>query len=321
MGDFITPFEKISAAETDQYGGKGANLGELTRAGFRVPRGFCLKADVYNYFLEAGGLEPEIQVLAGRLDSDDFEQVDRIAGRIREPICAAGIPRDICREIIDYYFLISPVAKAAPVAIRSSNASPTTGMTSFPGMMDTFYYIKGEEAVMETVKRCWASLWNTRAVMDRRRRGVEHLAMRIAPVIQEMIDADSAGVAFTANPVSRSPDEMVVEANWGLGESVVSGRTATDHFLLDKAGLEVKKRFINKKTHMVVRDEGQGTGSKVVGVPADRSTLPVLDEDQLRELGTTALEIEAHYGAPQDIEWAFQGRDLYLLQTRRISTL
>ncbi|MBU2549838.1 MAG: hypothetical protein KKB20_15600 [Proteobacteria bacterium] len=322
MGNFVTPFDMIGASDAEQYGGKGANLGELTRAGFRVPRGFCLKADAYQYFLEKSGLEPRIRDLASNLVGRDLDGVTRITAQIQGLIIKTPIPPDVRADVADYYYLISPVSKATAVAVRSSNSALATGITSFPGMMDTFYYIQGEDSVLQTVKHCWASLWNTRAVMDRIHRGVDHFAMRIAPVIQEMIGADSAGVIFTANPVNQSRDEMAVDANWGLGESVVSGNRPTDFFLLDKASLSVKKRFINRKTHMVVWDESSGTGSRVVEIPPARADQPTLDDHQLKELGAVALRVESHYGGvPQDVEWAFQKGELFLLQTRKISTL
>jgi pyruvate,water dikinase len=321
MTQLVVPFKDITAEDTDQFGGKGANLGELTRAGFRVPGGFCLSGDAYPYFLSENNLTSRIQDLSASFDYQDLDQVGEISREIQELICKGEMPADISKAMNDYYHIISPVAKSRAVAVRSSNAARSTGITSFPGMMDTFCYIKGEEAILNTVKQCWASIWNVRAVMDRHQRGVDHFSMRIAPVIQKMLYPESSGVCFTANPVNQSLEEIVVEAAWGLGEAVVAGNMITDYFLLDKASLAIKTRLVNQKQKMVMWNESTGTGTEVVQVPDDRSGQPALSDDQLRVLGETARQVEDHYGQPQDIEWAFQGDDLFLLQTRRISTL
>ena len=321
LNGLVTSFENITAAESDQYGGKGANLGELTRAGFRVPPGFCLNCDAYPYFLEQNGLTSRIHDLAESFDYEDLNQINEVTRVIQDLICSGEMPPDIRQAISGHYHIISPVAKSKTVAVRSSNTAHETGITSFPGMMDTFCYIKGEDAILMTIKRCWASIWNPRAVMDRYQRGVDHFSMRIAPVVQKMLYPESAGVTFTANPVTQSLDEISVEASWGLGESVVAGNMMTDYFLLDKRSLEVKQRLVSRKTQMVVWNEKAGTGTEVVQVPDEKMSQPALTDAQLRELGSIALKVEAHYGEPQDIEWAFQGDECYLLQTRRISTL
>lgn len=317
----VTPFKKITAAESDQYGGKGANLGELTRAGFRVPPGFCLNCEAYPYFLDENGLTSRVHDLAKTFDYSDLAQVSEVSGTIQNLISRGTMPDRIQQAVSDYYHIISPVAKSKAVAVRSSNTAHATGITSFPGMMDTFCYIKGEDAILRTIKSCWASIWNPRAVMDRYQKGVDHFSMRIAPVVQKMLYPDSAGVAFTANPVTQALDEISVEAAWGLGESVVGGNMMTDYFLLDKRSLDVKQRLVNPKTQMVIWDENAGTGTAVVPVPEGKTNQPAVSDKQLAELGAIALRVEAHYGEPQDIEWAFQGEECYLLQTRRISTL
>jgi pyruvate,water dikinase len=321
LNSLVTPFQKITAAESDQYGGKGANLGELTRAGFRVPPGFCLNCEAYPYFLDENGLTSRVHDLAESFDYSDLAQVSEVSGAIQNLISLGTIPDRIQRAVSDYYHIISPVAKSKAVAVRSSNTAHATGITSFPGMMDTFCYIKGEGSILRTIKSCWASIWNPRAVMDRYQKGVDHFSMRIAPVIQKMLYPDSAGVVFTANPVTQSQDEISVEAAWGLGESVVGGNMMTDYFLLDKQSLAVKQRLVNPKTQMVIWDEKAGTGTAVVQVPEEKANQPAVSDEQLAELGAVALKVEAHYGEPQDIEWAFQGGECFLLQTRRITTL
>ena len=207
------------------------------------------------------------------------------------------------------------------VAVRSSVAVRGTAISSFPGMMDTYHFIVGEEDVIAKVRECWASLWSSRAAHLRHHKRIPHDKGIIAPIVQLMVNSDTAGVLFTANPVTKDRGEMIIEANWGLGESVVSGRSMNDYFVLDKASLATRQRKIAKKTLMVVMDDSRGSGRIELPVPSDRSTLPTLSDAQLVELGGLGKMIESHYGFSVDIEWAYQDLHLYILQARKIRDL
>ena len=320
MTRFTLPLTEIRKEDVQRCGGKGANLGELTQFGAQVPPGYCVLAEALPYLLRANGLEDPIAEAARQLDYDDLQGLEAKTAGIREMIAAARIPDDLETEIRERYdALVSP---ANPyVAVRSSVAVRDSPISSFPGMMDTYHYVLGGTQVLEKVRECWASLWTGRAAFARHRQDIADDRGLIAPVIQLMVNADCAGVLFTANPITSNTSEVVIESNWGLGESVVSGRAMTDFFVVDKQSLSVKERRIARKNVMVTMDSGLGSGRVEQPVPAARSTEPTLSESELDELVRTSIAIEAHFGFNVDVEWAFQDGVLYILQARRVRHL
>ena len=196
-----------------------------------------------------------------------------------------------------------------------------SSVSSFPGMMDTYNYVLGEDDVLEKIRECWASLWTARAAFARYSQEISHDRGLIAPVIQLMVNADTAGVLFTANPITEATDEIVIEANWGIGESVVSGKSMNDFYVLDKDSLAVQQRRIARKNVMVTIDRDRGSGRKELEVPPAQASEPTLSEAQLAELGGASKRIERHFGFNVDVEWAYQGGTLHILQARRIRTI
>lgn len=311
--------QEIGKDDFQRCGGKGANLGELTQLGARVPPGFCVTAEALPYLISANSLEGSIAALAEQLDFDDFEGVEAVTARIRALIADARIPADLEAEIGERYRALVG-GERQYVAVRSSVAVKDSQISSFPGMMDTYHYVLGEPDVLARIRECWASLWTGRAAFARRRQGISHDRGLIAPVVQLMVDADTAGVLFTANPITDATTEIVIESNWGIGESVVSGKSMNDFFVLDKDSLTVKQRRVARKNVMVAMDQGRGSGRLELEVPPARASEPTLSEAQLIELGTTGKQIEAHFGFNVDVEWAYQGGTLYVLQARRIGS-
>jgi pyruvate,water dikinase len=181
--------------------------------------------------------------------------------------------------------------------------------------------VLGEPDLLEKIRECWASLWTARAAFARHRQGIGQEMGIIAPVVQLMVNADCAGVLFTANPITNATTEIVIESNWGIGESVVSGRSMNDFFVLDKEGLAIKVRRVARKNVMVTMDYGKGSGRVEQEVPPARASEPTLSEAQLVELGRTSMKIEDHFGFNVDIEWAYQDGTLYILQARRIRSI
>jgi pyruvate,water dikinase len=239
---------------------------------------------------------------------------------IRSLITSAGIPEDLETEMIGAIRdLIG--REEAFVAVRSSVAVKGSTVSSFPGMMDTYHFLKEEEEIIRHIKMCWASLWTSRATFARHHKKVDHSLGLIAPTVQKMVNPEVAGVLFTANPITGERDEMVIESNWGLGESVVSGKSMNDFFLLGKVPLNLKNKKISKKTVMVCFDEETGSGRKECAVAPDRMDVPTISDGQVYELGETALKVEALFDYPQDIEWAFQKGELFVLQSRNIKNL
>ncbi|MDO8485395.1 MAG: PEP/pyruvate-binding domain-containing protein [Candidatus Limnocylindrales bacterium] len=320
MMTFTLPLREISKDDAQRCGGKGANLGELTQIGARVPPGFCIVADALPHLLRSNALDSPIAEVAERLDFEDLNALEAATAGIRSMIVSARIPSDLEAEIQDRYRALVSDANRY-VAVRSSVAVRDSSISSFPGMMDTYHYVLGEAELLEKIRECWASLWTGRAAFARHRQEIAHDRGLIAPVIQLMVNADAAGVLFTAHPITQATTEIVIESNWGIGESVVSGRSMNDFFVLDKESLAVKERRIARKNVMVTMDLGRGSGRLEQAVPPARASEPTLSEAQLVELGRTSKGIEDHFGFNVDMEWAYQDGTLYVLQARRIRTV
>ena len=312
-------FHEIGRTDVQRCGGKGANLGELTHAGVRVPPGFCVTSDALHYTLERNSLTGPIADIASRLNFDDYPGVEADTGRIRSMIISAQIPQDLEEDILQHHRELIR-GKEKFVAVRSSVSVKDSDVSSFPGMMDTYHFILGEREVLNKIRECWASLWTARAAYARHQKQIPHDRGLIAPVIQLMVHPDTAGVLFTANPITNATDEMVIEANWGLGESVVSGRSMNDFFVLAKEPFAIKQKRICPKTMMVTMDEKQGAGREERPVPPEKQMAPTLSDLQLVELGKVGTRIENHFSFPADIEWAYEGNTLFILQARQIRT-
>jgi pyruvate, water dikinase len=316
----VVPLEEIAESDVESCGGKAVSLGKLIRLGARVPPGFCIVAQALDQVLAVNGLAARIADIASRFDFEDFAQVEIDTAEIRGLIERARIPAPLDRDIVDRYEALSANGSKY-VAVRSSVAVRESSVSSFPGMMDTYHYVLGAEEVLGRVRECWASLWSARAAYLRHHKRIAHHMAVIAPVVQVMVNPDTAGVLFTANPVSKNTGEVVIEANWGLGESVVSGKSMNDYYIVDKATREIRDRKIALKTLMVVMDEAKGRDRLELPVPPERSKLPTLSDAQLLELTGIAKTIEDHYGFNVDVEWAYQTQELYILQARKIPGL
>jgi pyruvate,water dikinase len=318
--EYVRPFETIGKEDVQQCGGKGANLGELVRIGVRVPPGFCVVSDALPYVLETNSLTGAIAEIAAGLSYDDAGGLEAETARIRSLISTAILPSDLEAAILDRYrALVSDDNEY--VAVRSSVAVKGSPVSSFPGLMDTYHYVLGEDDVLARIRECWASLWTARAAFVRNQQGIGHDCALIAPIVQVMINADTAGVMFTANPVTSALDEIIVESNWGIGESVVSGLAMSDYYVLDKGTLETKTSRIPTKTVMVTIDRTRGAGRAEQDVPQELANRSTLSESQLAEVGAAGKNIARHFGFEADVEWAYQNGVLYVLQARRIRNL
>jgi phosphoenolpyruvate synthase/pyruvate phosphate dikinase len=316
---YVAPLNEFSADMFQECGGKAANLGELICGGFNVPPGFCIKANTYPYLIESNNLNGQISQIADTMDFIKPADLEEKSGVIRSLIINARIPQDLGEEISQNYQALKDAIGEEPlVAVRSSVAVKDSTISSFPGMMDTYHYIRGYDQITQKIKECLASVWTARAAFMRHHKKIDHSLALIAPIVQLMVNSEIAGVMFTGNPMTSSLDEILIDACWGLGELVVSGQGADDLYVLDKANLSIKSSTIANKSQMIVFDTEMGRGTKKVPVPPEKVSKPALTEHMLKELGMVGLNIEAHYnGVPQDIEWAFCGGQLYVLQTRR----
>jgi pyruvate,water dikinase len=320
MGIFAKNFEEINKDMSQECGGKASHLGELTNLKLNVPRGFCVVAEAFSSHLKHGNLDEQIGKIVEGINYGDFPDLEQRTGKIRSLIESAEMPPEIKEEIIENYRNLLEGEPEPFVAVRSSVAVRGSTISSFPGMMDTFHYLRGGETVLANVKRCWASVWSARAASARQNKGVEHSKAIIAPIVQNMVNARSAGVMFTLNPLNGDPSKVVIEGSWGLGESVVSGAVNPDRFVMDKVLLEMNERAIACKNVECVYNPDKG-GVVHADVTRDLQEKSCLDDTEIKELVKLAKCIEEHYGCPQDIEWAID-RDfsfpdnIFILQSR-----
>jgi rifampicin phosphotransferase len=321
---FIRWFHEIQSADVDLVGGKGANLGEMTQAELPVPPGFCLTAGAYRQFIDHHELEHAIRMILDGIDLQDADDLEASCGFIRDLINENPIPEAMQLEILESYRLLGQQLglqerAAFPVAVRSSATAEDLPTASFAGQQDTYLNVCGEESLLANVKSCWASLWTTRAVTYRTRQGFDHHKVYLAVVVQAMIPSEVAGIMFTANPVDGDLEVAVVNASWGLGEAIVSGLVTPDTLMVHKRRGEILSRLIASKD-CCMRYATQG-GVEKLETPAEQRLMPALTDSQALELVSIGSRIEAHYGTPQDIEWAYAQGHWYILQVRPVTTL
>jgi rifampicin phosphotransferase len=315
---FVVPLTDPSAQSRAVVGGKGANLARLAAA-FPVPAGVVVNTDAYAEFADAPAVAEKLWPLVDGIDYDDADAVERDTAAIRELLTSAEVPAALEAEIVSAYEELT-AAETGYVAVRSSGTAEDTAEASFAGLHDTYLDINGPEQVVDAVKRCWASLWSARAVAYRRKNDFDHREAKLAVVVQTMVDADAAGVAFTANPMTGATREIVVNSSWGLGEAVVSGIVTPDEFVVDSDTLATRSETLGDKAVEIVRDPDTGSGTITRDLEGARRSEPSLDAAALRDLAQLALKVQEHYdGMPQDIEWARRGEDLFLLQSRDVT--
>jgi pyruvate, water dikinase len=314
-------FADIGRDDTAAAGGKGANLGELTRGGFPVPEGFVVLADAYLLAMDAAGVRRELAELTSRGAAAREEFADAAkkgAAAVRE----AGLPSELRAGLDAAYRRLSQDSAAArpvAVAVRSSATAEDTAGTSFAGMHRTFTNVIGEQALADAVLSCWESLWGERAVAYRAAREVT-AEPAIAVVVQRMLNVDRSGVAFTVDPSSSDVNTVVIEAAYGQGEVVVSGQVEPDTYTVQRSPRRLLHARRGCQTHAIVR--GPDGADLVRDVTADERSRRVLTDDEVLRLADIAVQIEEHYGGePQDLEWAYEGSKVWIVQTRPITTL
>ena len=308
----VRTLAELSRDDIDTAGGKGANLGELIRAGLPVPPGFVITTDAYRAFVQDTGIGASIQQLAAELING--AETD-LAGQIAALFSRGSISADLGAEITRAY---RQLGENAPVAVRSSATAEDLPDASFAGQQETYLNVRGPDHLLDAVRDCWASLWTARAMTYRSRQSIDSEAVALAVVVQQMVEAQAAGVMFTANPSSGARDEAVISAAWGLGESVVSGAVNTDNLVVRKPTGPVLSRSTAEKVVMTSYAE---RGTEERSIPAEQRTQPVLDDAAAIELAQLGAQIDAHFGAPQDIEWARADGRFFLLQSRPITVL
>jgi rifampicin phosphotransferase len=309
---FIKQFDEIGRDDIDEAGGKGANLGELTRADLPVPAGFVVATAAYRAYVDEHQLGDKITTLAAA--SDDPAGYDNASAQIRA-LFGDELSDSLRAEIAEAY---AALGEDVPVAVRSSATAEDLPEASFAGQQDTYLNVRGLEDLLVAVRDCWASLWTARAMAYRARQGIDPATVSQAVVVQQMVDAESAGVMFTANPGNGHRAETVISAAWGLGESVVSGSVNTDNIVVHTPDGKVLSSETADKAVMTTYGERR---TQELPVPAEQRNRPALSAADAAELARYGTRIENHFGAPQDIEWARTNGRFWILQARPITAL
>ncbi len=334
--DFIAWFSELNKGSGNIVGGKGANLGEMYNLKIPVPPGFVVTAQAYDYLIKKANIDDKIKELLGQIKYEDTNQLNEITKQIRDYIEKAEFPKEMEEEILEAYEtlgaedsglknkpaydILKKSPKAIFVAVRSSATAEDLADASFAGQQDTYLNIKGKSELIISIKKCFASLFTSRATYYRNKKGFKHEQVSLAVIVQKMIDANKSGVIFSKDP-SSGKENVIIEAVWGLGEGIVSGQISPDRYIVSKDSGEkvVKEKEIAKKKIAITRDS---SGKKeIVKLKDEISERQVLKEYEIMKLAEIALKLEKHYQKPQDIEFAIERENLYIVQTRPITTL
>ncbi len=331
--DFVKWFSELNKNSVNIAGGKGANLAEIYNMKIPVPPGFVVTAQAYNYFIENSGLKEKIQKLLSEIDYENTKQLDEITKQIRALILNSKLPKEMQDEIIESYEILnarnteseqnSPldILKNSPesifVAVRSSATAEDLADASFAGQQDSFINVKGKLELIEHIKKCFASLFTSRATYYRNKKGFEHSKVSLAVVVQKMIDSEKSGVIFSKDPSNKN-NNVIIEAVWGLGEGIVSGMITPDKYIVSPELKILDVQLSNKKIALTRNSAGEKI---TVNLRDEKSRSQVLKGYEIAKLTNIALNLEEHYQKPQDIEFAIEGEEIFIVQTRPITTI
>ncbi|MGD8814899.1 MAG: PEP/pyruvate-binding domain-containing protein, partial [Anaerolineales bacterium] len=303
-------------ASLETVGGKGASLARLVEAGFPVPDGFHVTTEAYRTFVIVNDLQPGIDAVLKEVDAEKPATLENAARTIHEAFMGATIPGDIASAIVGAYGDLEGTDPA--VAVRSSATAEDLPQASFAGQQETYLNVSGAEHVLEATKRCWSSLWTARAIGYRLRQGIGETGVALAVVIQQLVDAEVAGILFTVNPVDGNRQHALISAAWGLGDAVVGGRVTPDEYVMEKSNGQLVKREVADKEIMTVKVDGDTEDQPV---PKNLRQIPTLEQHDLAELTRLGVEIEELYQMPMDIEWALADGKIAIVQARPITAL
>ncbi len=312
---FIKTLAQLSRMDLPVAGGKGANLGALLKAGLPVPTGFCITTDGYRAFVAANHLDADLRQILDATRMDDPISLDTASDQIRASFRSGQIPPTLSAEIRQAYHTLYNQPPA--VAVRSSATAEDLPDLSFAGQQDTYLNILGEESLLDAVMRCWGSLWTARAIGYRARNSIPHDNVALAVIVQQMVQSEVSGVLFTANPLTGKRSETVIDATFGLGEALVSGKVEPDHYVVDAAGGHILSKTLGAKALII---QGQ-TGGGTVTVEQDESRRQALTDEHILALTRLGQQAAAYFGTPQDLEWALADGQMYIVQSRPITSL
>lgn len=310
---FTKNFKGLSKKDVKMAGGKGASLGEMTGAKIPVPPGFVVLSTAFDKFIKETDINVEIDAMWDRLDIRSTDEIERNSEMIQKLIIGKKFPEDLAKEILKNFDSL----KTEYVAVRSSATAEDSSSDAWAGQLDSYLYVS-KKNLLESVQKCWASLFTPRAIFYRVERELQKNHVSVAVVVQKIVNSEVSGVCFTVHPVTRDQDQMIIEGGWGLGESIVQGIITPDSYVVEKSTLKLVDVNVNNQEKQIVK------GPKLTiekPVPAAKRDKQKLNEKQVKELAKICIGIEKHYGFPCDIEWALEKGKFYITQSRPITTL
>jgi len=315
-GRHIAWFDEIGLGDREQVGGKGGSLGELQRAGLAVPPGYVVATPAFERFLASLERQAPVRAAVAALRCDDLEAITACSRDLRRRMEDSELPGEVLGELAAAHARLVLAHPEQPVAVRSSATTEDAADASFAGLQDTYLWVRGAAQMLGRVRSCWASLYSVPSISYRLKHGFPEQRVAMAVVVQNMVDAGTAGVMFTRSPTTGDRSVITIEAAWGLGSAVVGGEVTPDRWVLGKITGEISVREISDK--LIQHEPAAGGGVEAVAVSEERRRAPCLSDTQLQQLGTLARQVERHYGCAQDIEWAIERHSgaILLLQSR-----
>jgi pyruvate,water dikinase len=314
MGEFIKKFKEINHSMLPSVGGKGANLGEMASAGFPIPDGFCITTKAYLNLIEQSSEMNRIFDQLAEISADDQEQIRELGKQIREHLTSIEMPNDIAQSIIKAW---KNTGEQYAYAVRSSATAEDLPTASFAGQQETFLNVKGKESLLHAVKECWASLFTDRAITYRAKNQFDHRSVFLSVVVQRMVFPEVSGIMFTADPINGHRRTVSIDASFGLGEALVSGLVSADLYQVRDQKI-IQKRIATKKLAILPVSEG---GTITIDLPEEKQNEQSLSDEYILKLAEIGRKVESHYGSPQDIEWCLVDGEIFIVQSRPITSL
>jgi len=330
---FVSWFEEVDKNDVGLVGGKGANIGEMVNANLPIPPGFIITSKAYFHFITENKLKDKIAKHLEKLNIEDTNQLKNASDRIKKVIIEAPIPKELISLILKNYTELSgkiagkesnPLTKIGRlfkdplVAIRSSATAEDLPEASFAGQQETYLNIKGESNVIQSVRKCWASLFEARAIYYREENKFDHFKLGIAVLVQKMVESKASGVMFTIDPTTNNKKNIIIEAIYGLGEYIVQGIVTPDHYEVNKQALEIERKELAEQK---IALEKRGNRNVEVTIPPRNRKKQKISNNEILQIAKLGKQIEKHYFFPQDIEWAIEGKNVFIVQSRPITTI
>jgi pyruvate,water dikinase len=316
-GMIIVPLEDVSQGDLALAGGKASKLGEIVKIGVPIPPGFVVTTRGYDRFVEGTGISKKISEELGHIDPNRPESEEEVSEKIRALFEATPCPADLEKIILDAYTAFAAKNNVRYCAVRSSATAEDLSDASFAGLQETFLNVATPKDVLVSIKRCWSSLFTPRVIFYRQKKGFSQTELRLAVLVQKMVDSEVSGILFTADP-NTGEKRTIIEAGWGLGELVVGGEITPDHYVVDPASSRITVKKVSTQNVKLIRKDGGG--SVRVAVPEEMQSSPKLDDVRILRLASLGKVIESHYRRPMDVEWCLEGTTFYIVQARPVTT-